>query len=242
MKVMIGGKDRFRYTFSQNPRFNIGENPLKRLILSFLALAACSPIAFGQAMPTATRRGDLQIGGGFVYDFPDYTPDKFYGYAIYADLDFTEHFGIEGEFRQANDHTVASNGVTIPQYQRNIEGGLRYHRNYHNFQPYAKFMAGLARMEYPPVPGGTTAQALINYGFIAPGGGLDYRVSPHITVRADMEYQMWFRAPDPRLGYDNFAGTGGLPNGLTPIVYTGGIAWRFGSGQYVPHGDRRGIH
>lgn len=197
-------------------------------------------------MATATRRGDLQVGAGFVADYPDYTEHKFFGYDIYADLDFTEHFGVEAEFRQANDHTPDPylNGGNTPQYQRNIEGGLRYHRTYGRFQPYGKFMAGLARMEYPPAPNGagTTPQAFINYGFIAPGGGVDYALSPHIILRADMEFQMWFKSPDPRLGYDNFAGTGGIPNGLTPIVYTGGIAWRFGSGQYVPHGDRRGIH
>ena len=197
-------------------------------------------------MATATRRGDLQVGAGFVADYPDYTEHKFFGYDIYADLDFTEHFGVEAEFRQANDHTPDPylNGANTPQYQRNIEGGLRYHRTYGRFQPYGKFMAGLARMEYPPAPAGvgTTPQAFINYGFIAPGGGVDYALSPHIILRADMEYQMWFKSPDPRLGYDYFAGTGGIPNGLSPIVYTGGIAWRFGSGQYVPHGDRRGIH
>lgn len=218
---------------------------MKRLILTLFSLAACSSIAFGQAKPTATRRGDLQVGGGFSYDFPDYSEHKFYGYSIYADLDFTEHFGVEGEFRQDNDHTVDASGHTVPQYQRNLDAGLRYHRVYGRFQPYAKFMAGLARMEYPPAPppaSQTTPLALINYGFIAPGGGVDYVISPHISLRADMEFQMWFKEPDPRLGYDYFAGTGGLPNGLTPIVYTGGIAWRFGSGQYVPHGDRRGIH
>lgn len=197
-------------------------------------------------MPTATRRGDLQVGGGFVADYPDYTQHKFFGYGLYADLDFTEHFGVEAEFRQANDTTQEPNGGgTVPQYQRNIAGGLRYHRTYGRFQPYAKFMAGLGRMEYPPPPppaAQNMPQAYINYGFIAPGGGVDFALTPHIILRGDMEYQMWFKAPDPRLGYDNFAGTGGLPNGLTPIVYTGGIAWRFGTGQYVPHGDRKGIH
>lgn len=196
-------------------------------------------------MPTATRRGDLQVGGGFVADFPDYTEHKFYGYDIYADLDFSEHFGVEGEFRQANDHTIAADGTHVPQYQRNLEGGLRYHRTYGRLLPYAKFMAGVARMEYPPAPPpapDTQPQALINYGFIAPGGGIDYQLTTHISVRADLEYQMWFAEPDQRLGYDSSAGTGGLPHGLTPIIYTGGVAWRFGSGQYVPRGDRRGIH
>jgi opacity protein-like surface antigen len=222
------------------------EPPLKRLILLFTVLISCSHLASAQARPTATRTGDLQIGGAFVANFPDYTRHKFYGYGFYADLDFSEHFGIEGEYRQANDTTTRiGGGGPVPQFQRNIEGGIRYHRTYGNFQPYVKAMYGYGVMEYPPYPPPASqaiSEATIGYNFGAAGGGIDYRVSPHITVRADLEYQRWFATPNANLGFDYNAGTGGLPNGLTPIVYTGGIAWRFGSGNYVPHGDRRGIH
>ncbi len=221
---------------------------MKRLIFTFTVLISCSHLAFGQARPTATRTGDLQIGGGFVADFPDYTRHKFYGYGIWADLDFTEHFGIEGEFRQAHDTTIdAFNQKTVPQYQRNIEGGLRYHRVYREgkMKPYAKVLYGYGVMEYPPYPppaDQTIPIGIIGYNFVAAGAGIDYRLSTHLVARADLEYQKWFAVPDAKLGYDYNAGTGGLPNGLTPIVYTGGIAWRFGADSYVPHGDRRGIH
>jgi hypothetical protein len=222
---------------------------LKRLIFTFFALIAGSHLAYGQARLTATRTGDLQVGGGFVADYPDYTEHKFFGYAVYADLDFSEHFGVEGEFRQAHDTTEAiGGGGDVPQYQRNIEGGLRYHRSYRNdtFKPYAKIMYGYGVMEFPPYPlpaSQLTPNGTAGYQFIAPGGGIDYvlaGISPHLVLRGDLEYQMWFAREDPGLGYDvNAGGKGGLPNGLTPIVYTGGIAWRFGTGQYIPHGNRR---
>ena len=219
---------------------------MKRLIFAFTVVISCSHLAFGQARPTATRTGDLQIGGAFVADFPDYTRHKFYGYGFYADLDFTEHWGIEGEFRQAHDTTERiGGGGNVPQYQRNIEGGIRYHRTYNRIYPYVKALYGYGVEQYTPFPP-PASQAIpegnFGYTFVAPGAGIDYRLSPHLTARADLEYQHWFALPNPALGYDPQAGTGGLPNGLTPIVYTGGIAWRFGSGQYVPHGDRRGIH
>jgi hypothetical protein len=220
---------------------------LKRLIFSLFALIASSPFVYAQAKLTATRTGDLQVGAGFVADYPDYTEHKFFGYAIYADLDFSEHFGIEGEFRQAHDTTpIIGGGPDTPEYQRNIEGGLRYHRTYGSreaIKPYAKIMYGYGVMQYPPyappasqtIPNGSAG-----YQFVAPGGGLDYVISPHLVLRGDLEYQMWFSRTDAGLGYDiNAGGRGGLPNGLTPIVYTGGIAWRFGSGQYIPHGNRR---
>ena len=220
--------------------------PLKRLILSFLALIAGSHLAQAQAKLTATRTGDLQIGGGFVYDFPDYTEHKFYGYAIYADLDFSEHFGIEGEFRKAHDTTpIIGGGANTPQSQRDIEGGLRYRRTYGSreaIKPYAKILYGYGVMQYPPYAppaSQTISNGSAGYQFIAPGGGLDYVISPHIVLRADLEYQMWFARVDKGLGTDSFNGKGGLPNGLTPIVYTFGAAWRFGTGQYIPQGNRR---
>jgi opacity protein-like surface antigen len=50
-----------------------------------------------------------------------------------------------------------------------------------------------------------------NYFSYAIGGGLDIRVTKHITVRAiDLEYQHW-----------NYG------NGLTPIAFTVGAAYRF---------------
>jgi hypothetical protein len=220
--------------------FPIGDNPLKRIILTLTVLICCTPFALGQAKPTATRTGALQIGGAFVADFPDYTRHKFYGYGFYADLDFGEHLGIEGIFRQADDTTINPNiNKKVPQYQRNIEGGLRYHRSYGKLLPYAKVMYGYGVMEYPPYPAPadpTVSAATIGYNFVGLGTGVDYVVTTHITVRADFEYQSWFASNNPLLPKN------GLPNGLTPIVYTGGVAWRFGAGNYVPHGDRRGIH
>jgi hypothetical protein len=217
---------------------------LKRLVFTFIAVIACSHLAYGQAKLTASRTGDLQIGGAFSYNFPDYTTHKFYGYNIYGDLDFGEHFGVEGEFRQTNDHTERTGGGgSVPQYQRNIEGGLRYHRDYGRFYPFAKFMYGYGGIEFPPYPP-PASQAISagtgSYQFVAPGGGFDYRVASHITVRLAMEYQLWFAKSDPGLGFDPFQnGKGGIPAGLTPIIYEGGVAYRFGSGVYKPEGNRR---
>jgi hypothetical protein len=198
-------------------------------------------------MPTATRTGDLQIGAAFSYNYPDYTEHKFYGYTAYGDLDFGEHFGIEGEYRYTSDHTPRiGGGGSVPQYQRNYEGGLRYHREYNRWYPYAKFLYGYGVIEFPPLPP-PASQSVPNgtagYNFVAPGGGFDYRLAPHITLRADMEYQIWFAKTSPGLGIDyNQGNRGGIPVGLTPIIYSGGIAWRFGSGEYKPHGGRNGMY
>ncbi len=201
---------------------------MKRPILVFSLLLTCARFAFSQALPTATRMGDLKIGGGFVADFPDYTRHKFYGYGFYGDFDFTDHLGIEAEYRSASDSI-------LPQYQRSYEVGPRYFRHYGRFVPYAKALIGHGSEEYPPFSGSTVSAGTGGYTFVGVGAGVDIPVTFHIIVRSDFEYQRWFSSTSPG-AYNNI---NGLPRGLTPVLYTGGVAWRFGSDNLTPRGRHR---
>jgi hypothetical protein len=192
-----------------------------------------------QAKYTATRILDLQVGGLFVADFPDYTRHKFYGYGAYADFDFANHLGVEAEFRQAYDTTngqftaFGQSNSKVLQYQRSYEGGLRYFRHYGRLAPYAKVMFGVASEEYPPYPPPApqnVSAGTYSYHFLGMGTGTDIEMTQHINVRVDFEYQDWFagtNSPSPN-------NIGGLPRGLTPILYSGGVAWRFGNRDPKP--------
>jgi hypothetical protein len=214
------------------------ETTLKRTIfaltLAVLAVGAVSQGAQAQAKYTATRVLDLQVGFLFVSDFPDYTRHKFYGYGGWADFDITNHLGIEGEFRQANDTTqgqyqsVGQPNSTVIQHQRSYDGGLRYFRHYGRFAPYAKVVFGVASQEFPPFPPPApqnVSAGTYNYHFVGYGTGTDIAITTHINARIDFESQSWFAAtnsPSPN-------NIGGLPRGLTPFLYSGGVAWRFGN-------------
>ena len=201
---------------------------MKRPIVVFFLFLACARLASSQARPTATRTGDLQIGGGFVADFPDYTKHKFYGYGFYGDFDFIDHLGVEGEFRSATDSI-------IPQSQKTYEVGPRYFRRYGRFIPYAKALVGHGSEGYPPFSGSTTSAGSAGYNFFGLGTGVDIPLTYHMIVRTDFEYQRWFASTTPGALND----IGGLPRGLTPILYTGGVAWRFGSSDPIPRGRHR---
>ncbi len=173
-----------------------------RCTASWLLLLA-SPALLGQASPTATRKADLQVGGGVVVDFSDYNPTALKGYAVYATLDVTNHFGGELAFHQAN----ASGGDQL--YQRTYEIGPRYHRTYGIFSPYAKAMYGRGVFNFP------FGLANLAYNLFAVGGGVDIRVRPYLNVRVDYEYQSWRNFP---------------PQGLTPQLVTIGVAYHFPGG------------
>jgi hypothetical protein len=64
--------------------------------------------------------------------------------------------------------------------------GPRYRYSFGRFQIYGKGLVGLAQFNFP------YNYAHGNYLVIAPGGGVDYRLTNRIRLRvADFEYQYW---------------------------------------------------
>ncbi len=187
---------------------------MKRTLLALTLLAASSSFALGQALPAASRPGDLQAGGTFTYSYPDYTPQKAVGFGLYASYDFGHHLGLELDYRQVaiQQHS--------PAMERTFEYDLRYSRYYGRYQPYIRGGLGRGSFNFPTdnpyVPGQSAAD--LSYNMYNVGGGVDFRATQRINIRAEIDYQSWFAAP-------------GLQNGLTPALINVGAAYHFGSGS-----------
>ena len=184
-------------------------------LLCCLLLVSVSGL-LGQALPTASRSADVQVGIGFVYDISDYTPTdiagnnvNLKGFALYGTYDLRPHWGGEFTFHQANSPT----GDQV--YQRTYEVGPRYHRTYGRFSPYVKAMYGRGVFNFPQ------GVANLAYNLIAGGIGTDVSVLPFLNLRAEYEYQDWFGFP---------------PTNLKPQLITIGVAYHF------PGGLKRGRH
>lgn len=166
--------------------------------------------AHGQALPTAARAGDLQIGAGYTAAYPDYATVRWYGPSIYATFDFREHWGIEADFHQVN---APSPDI---MYERTYEIGPRYVWHINRFHPYGKFLIGRGVFNfqtYDPSKKAVVQAANLAYNLYTFGGGVDVNVHKHVNVRADYEYQSWMSFP---------------PNGgLTPQLITIGAAYHF---------------
>jgi Outer membrane protein beta-barrel domain len=165
-----------------------------------IGLFAGSPLLHAQAIPTASRIGDLQVGVGYGLANSDYGPERFKGIAAYGGFDFTPHFGAEVDFRLLKDPSPAA------MYEKTYEVGVRYHRTYRRISPYAKIMGGRGVFNFQ------YNVANLAYNMFAIGGGTDVRVNRFLNARADFEYQNWSGFP---------------PNGLSPLVGTVGLAYHF---------------
>ena len=169
-------------------------------IVFILLLAFAQNLMHAQARPTASRAAALRLGGGAVSADSGIYPDRFKGIFVFADIEMTKHFGGEFEMRQVD--TSSDNQV----YERTYEVGARYHRIYGRLEPFGKIMVGRGVYNFPH------DVANVAYNLYAAGAGGDVRLTGHVYVRAEYEYQKWV----------NFH-----PGPLTPSVVEIGAAYRF---------------
>jgi len=171
------------------------------LLLSSTRLSAqVAPAAYGSAM-------NLWAGAEYSNFLPDFgPPNRLTGIGAYADLNLTSRWGVEGEARflrfngfygEAQDNYLIGPKIKVIQLRK--------------LQPYAKALVGIGQNDFPFSIG--TGR----YFAVAPGAGVDYRLSGRIALRAEYEYQIWPFAP----------GIAGEPsNGMKPNGFSAGIAFK----------------
>ena len=147
--------------------------------------------AHAQASYTASRAGDLQVGGGISFGSSNYLfpqlgatfrppiagmGESLRGFNLYS-------LGVELNFRQ----TSPSYGRSV--YERTYEIGGRYVYPVLGLRPYAKAMYGRGVFNYPD------RIANLAYNSFSFGAGADYPLLRSVNLRADYEYQRWLGFP-----------------------------------------------
>ena len=184
-----------------------------KAIIAALALGLFPSLLMSQAMPTAARRLDMQVGGLFSIANPGiasnatirYGQMNFKGGGLYTTIDPANHLGVEMSGRQV----FGIEGV----HESTYELGPRFYLTRGRFMPYGKVLFGRAVFNFP--------NDMANQAFTegAVGGGLDYRISHVFYLRVDYEYQRWF-------GFGTQVKA--FPGYLSPSVVSFGVAYHFG--------------
>lgn len=195
---------------------------IRTSLIDFILAFLTASLVHAQAVATASRKADLQVGVDFSVADPNYANDVYqlaqptsgdlhwHGYGAYVDLDLRYHLGLEFDFHQLS-------GPDPVLYERTFEVGGRYlYPLRHGLVPYGKAMVGRGIFNFAATDA-TTAKSVqianLGYNTQTLGGGLDLRLRPGLHVRLfDYEYQIW----------DDFP-----PNKLTPQVISFGVAYHF---------------
>jgi hypothetical protein len=179
---------------------------LKRhhLIGCFACVLGLATLSFGQAIPTASRVGQIQAGlGGFVLN-PDFGQQDIQGLTFYGDFDLAQHIGAEGEIHYSwrTPTDVSENTYLI---------GPRFIVRHKKLGGYGKALFGVGHFGLQL--GSFADPNTASYFAYALGAGAEYQATRHINVRLiDFEAQKW-----PSFG----------KNGLSPYLFTVGVAWVF---------------
>jgi opacity protein-like surface antigen len=137
--------------------------------------------------------------------FPNGSNLRLSGVGVFGNFNWNHTYGMEAHARFLNFNSW--NGETEQDYL----AGPRYtflHRN--KLRPFAAFNVGLVKIQYPFSMGTGTSFAM------APGGGVEYRLSHKWSIRGNYEYQILLNSPD----FTNEPKFGIKPNGgLVGISY-----------------------
>jgi hypothetical protein len=158
-------------------------------IFCIVLISVALPIR-AQVAPSATADSFTLTAGGLGSIFqPDYagegiaqtSPNDLYGVGAYVDARVNRWVGIEGEARWLRYNTYL--GINENTY---LVGPRVPILTYHHLTPYGKFLVGMGNGSF--LTGNTF---VLSYG-----GGVDYRLSRRLILRAfDFEYQQWKVTP-----------------------------------------------
>jgi opacity protein-like surface antigen len=183
--------------------------PFFAALLCVTGAALATASLHAQAVPSATaRQFSVTVGATGSLFQPDYlggTSASTNGQSIlygidgpgaYIDLRFRRWVQLEAEGRwlRFNDCTSPSasgncNVNTAPE--DNYFAGPRFPFRFGRFTPYAKFLGGRGVTKLQNAQG-LAGKSLSGYA-LAYGGGTDYRLNKHLSLRLiDFEYQEWF--------------------------------------------------
>ncbi len=159
-------------------------------VVLFFVLICFAASAHAQTVESATARQFSVTAGALGSAFnPNDKNNNAYvggnnylmGFGTYLDVHFTHWFQLEGEARWLRFNEYA--GENQDNYL--IGPKIPIHR-FGRADVYGKAMIGFGKMTFPYSYGYGTFTAL------AYGGGVDYRLSPKLTLRPiDFEFQQW---------------------------------------------------
>ena len=157
------------------------------------------PPLSAQAAYTATRRVRIQIGGGALYLHTDFSSRADEGLALWGDVDFASHVGIEGK--------VQFGSVRTPDAiaERRYIIGPRFSFRRGRLNLFGTVGVGQGTISNRQLGTAST------YNLANLGGGAELVAGRHLNIRlADLEVQRWLSFP---------------PHGLLPVSLIAGVSY-----------------
>jgi opacity protein-like surface antigen len=191
-------------------------SPRLRPVGLMLALAAglFTNSAHAQVVESADGPGRaLWVGGEYSNihaGFPYQSSQRLWGIGAFVDYHLNSYLDVEAESRFLRFNSLYG------ESEDNYLAGPRYLvERFGRFQPFAQCLIGIGKMQYPFNIGSG------QYLAVAPGGGMNYRISRRWTLRGEYEYQLWPGSPNFTNEPAHEITTNGIHVGLAFRIFRG---------------------
>jgi hypothetical protein len=153
---------------------------MRKLFFAALIIACAAPFAAAQTA-SGSDYNKYDIYAGFSHDRVDFGGDRegFNGVEAAATWNFSRYFGVKGDY---SFHRKSFSGDKVDL--NTLVGGVEIKDNAKEakVKPFAHAMVGFQNAIFRPVGSSFTSS---ENGFAAVlGGGLDFRLSPRVDIRA----------------------------------------------------------
>ena len=193
---------------------------MKSRFFAWLLVLAALPAkaVLAQAMPTATRGLDLSAFVGVAGVNTGLSGGRNLSFVVGADFGFVPIHGVRPTLEVRGLYPIDSGNLVS---QKSILVGPRadFLLN-RRLRPYGDFLFGRGQMNY-----GAPGYRFNGFYYVetttnvySPGGGVDYDLSPHLSVKIDAQFQHWGFTPTPS-------------GSVWTTVATVGILYHVGFGQ-----------
>ncbi|HYK36581.1 outer membrane beta-barrel protein [Alloacidobacterium sp.] len=206
----------------------------RRLLLAVMALSGYA--ALGQDVPKV----EVPVGFSMVNVHPDFsqiTSFNVFGGGGEFDVNFGPYLGIKADFMGYTQSSSLTSKLHALGYTGNVNGnvftymfGPQIKKHTGVFQPFGEVLVGAAHSNlyaslYDANNGTTNASSNNNAFAFATGGGLDIKLTPHISARpVQVDYLL------TRFGVNGTSYTGSQNN----FRYFAGIDFTFGGAPPIP--------
>ncbi|WP_263382709.1 outer membrane protein [Granulicella arctica] len=147
--------------------------------------------AAGQARSTATQTLRLSAFGGINGTYTGLESGRNVGITAGADLGFRPFFGLRPSVEVRGTYPIHDDGVDS---QRNVLAGGKIERAFGRLRPYGDVLFGRGAIDYPhgfEDPTGAVTYSRTVSSVPALGGGLDFDLTPHFAVKADVQVERY---------------------------------------------------
>jgi opacity protein-like surface antigen len=145
------------------------------------------------AEPTASKLIELSAFGGVTGTYTGLSGGRNLGITAGVDVGLRSYFGFRPYLEGRGTYPIDGGEIDA---QKSALGGIRIERPLlPSLRVYGDFLLGRGEIDYQnggyPAPGGDYLFVSSTSTVFSPGVGAEYRLTPHISALADVQFQHW---------------------------------------------------